>query len=627
MGPARAEFRFWQDRAPYDTPVPMYNILGDHPQFGSTVGATTLESLKIEIPPTPKFDEWKAGRSKTSESGASYGMAPIIEFYHRAIKPLARGAKIALQSFRVGGLRPGIENLLGISEGPFVSSRVLKHIHEQRPRVADFIVEHMDELLDTVDIFRNYPDKLQDRFLLAKRMGRNFVTVLEVANQNGRGKVVSIYTASDEAIKKLEPLRIRFTGSGTTALGKETPFRPSGSAEAESIPPSGGPMSASGFSVLQNQDPMLPPKPGEVKKQGDLDPTLFKTRAGYSGEGKLGTSGLGTRPAAGGVAPSGDPSLDTAILPPSSGQVKEKATAHLRHSGLRLPTGGGAPSGDRVVTKADFVKEKQGQEGVSETQMGLFGGSEPVTAVTKKPKPVPEERVALEQPLFDKRGEYGQDLALSNQLKPFQKTVLGVRLSYGEELPLVLEEIYGKNVTPEELTKNELRTIGARSNRDAFLDGARNRGLEGGRQEDKSLYRRTNAEGKTTEVNPPGIPPGSEPPVNPNAVSEHQMGLFGGAELGRAVTKKPKPVPEGQGTLFGGRAQPKFEVPKSAFTPEQIAQQPPPVQQLLATPEGKHQVPQDPLPRAIRESVVIITGTRWTLMLSARPIIEIFRMN
>lgn len=90
------------------------------------------------------------------------------------------------------------------------------------------------------------------------------------------------------------------------------------------------------------------------------------------------------------------------------------------------------------------------------------------------------------------------------------------------------------------------------------------------------------------------------------ALFDRQGDLFGQETVpATALKAKPKPTPEGQGLLFGAQAQPKFEVPKSAFTPAEIAQQTPEVQRLLATSEGKHQVPLTNVPEAIRESVIV----------------------
>ncbi len=98
---------------------------------------------------------------------------------------------------------------------------------------------------------------------------------------------------------------------------------------------------------------------------------------------------------------------------------------------------------------------------------------------------------------------------------------------------------------------------------------------------------------------------------------EKQPGLFGGSE---PVTGKPaKPGAPGQISLFGQKAQPKFEPPASAFKPEsapvgQEAAQPelvtvttppgPQAQRLALTGEGKEQVHLQ-VPRPLLESVVV----------------------
>ncbi len=67
QGPPRAVFLGWQDLTDIgEESFPLYNVRGEHPKTGSTVGADTLRSLGIEIPATPSFDEWKAAGSKVS---------------------------------------------------------------------------------------------------------------------------------------------------------------------------------------------------------------------------------------------------------------------------------------------------------------------------------------------------------------------------------------------------------------------------------------------------------------------------------------------------------------------------------------------------------------------------------
>ena len=86
-----------------------------------------------------------------------------------------------------------------------------------------------------------------------------------------------------------------------------------------------------------------------------------------------------------------------------------------------------------------------------------------------------------------------------------------------------------------------------------------------------------------------------------DALREKQPGLFGGAEP--VIIRRGKPGDPAQMTLFGQKAQPKFDIPESAFKPEEIklsAQ----AKQLSMTSEGKHQTDMI-FPRALQESVVI----------------------
>lgn len=58
-GPPRAEFAYWQLGHGFDVDKPYYNIRGQHPKTGSSVTGKTLESLGIQVPPTPTIEEWK----------------------------------------------------------------------------------------------------------------------------------------------------------------------------------------------------------------------------------------------------------------------------------------------------------------------------------------------------------------------------------------------------------------------------------------------------------------------------------------------------------------------------------------------------------------------------------------
>lgn len=64
-GPARAEFIGYQEGLPEDTPIPLYNVMGESPRALSTVGSEELKSLGIETPKTPSFEEWKAAGDVT----------------------------------------------------------------------------------------------------------------------------------------------------------------------------------------------------------------------------------------------------------------------------------------------------------------------------------------------------------------------------------------------------------------------------------------------------------------------------------------------------------------------------------------------------------------------------------
>jgi hypothetical protein len=86
-----------------------------------------------------------------------------------------------------------------------------------------------------------------------------------------------------------------------------------------------------------------------------------------------------------------------------------------------------------------------------------------------------------------------------------------------------------------------------------------------------------------------------------DALREKQPGLFGGAEP--IIIKRGKPGDPAQMTLFGQKAQPKFDLPESAFKPEEIRLSPQ-AKQLSMTSEGKHQADMI-FPRALQESVVI----------------------
>lgn len=82
---------------------------------------------------------------------------------------------------------------------------------------------------------------------------------------------------------------------------------------------------------------------------------------------------------------------------------------------------------------------------------------------------------------------------------------------------------------------------------------------------------------------------------------EKQPGLFGGAE---PVTTKPvKPGAPGQMSLFGQKANPKFNIPGTAF--QKIPELTGPQEKQLEMNDESHTVPQAEVPKALHESVIV----------------------
>ncbi len=228
---------------------------------------------KVLIPQGQKVETPKAPVQNT-----------IVDFYKKNIDGTKTGDKIPLEKFDLEPLDNNIVSSVGANSSDLsISSKVLKHIYEQRPKLAEYIFKNINSLHKTDNVFLNV-DKVgkkrrENSFILVKKNGNNYATVLEIKVRGDKNEIVSIMTMPEREIKKLEPFRVQVSQVGTTAVS------PSGPTEVGSIPSSKGPLPASGFSDLQ-PDKNIAQQKEDVKAKGDpaslKPPTVSQIKAASS---------------------------------------------------------------------------------------------------------------------------------------------------------------------------------------------------------------------------------------------------------------------------------------------------------------------------------------------------------
>lgn len=221
------------------------------------------------IEPTNKAVTLSAEQPTIAPAGfleAPKKFSEIVDFYNKEIKDTPEGLKIPLQEFKIFNLsQETLRAMNSNSPDVFISSKVIKHIQESRPKIADYIIKNIPSLLNTSEIYTNVDvsgqglKRAENNFVFVKRNGNNFGTILQVKNIEGKNEVVTIMTMPLDEIKKLEPFKVQVSQSGTTAV------RPSGPTEVGSIASEEAPLPESGFPALQADNKNIPQENEVVK--------------------------------------------------------------------------------------------------------------------------------------------------------------------------------------------------------------------------------------------------------------------------------------------------------------------------------------------------------------------------
>ena len=171
-------------------------------------------------------------------------MNDIYEFYLENVKGYPKGHKVPIVDFKVYSLPKEVQKAISVQYcDVYISSKVVKHIDESRPKVSHFIFENIYELLNTKEIFKNIPmsskqKRADNSYLFRSRIERGYCIIVSIVEENGRNEISTIMTYNEKTIKKLEPFRVPvldLSQNGTTTLENKSPFRPSGSEESESM--------------------------------------------------------------------------------------------------------------------------------------------------------------------------------------------------------------------------------------------------------------------------------------------------------------------------------------------------------------------------------------------------------
>jgi DNA repair protein RadC len=838
VGPARAVFRGWQDRAPYDTPVPIYNILGDHKQFGSTVGPSTLKSLGLEIPPTPTFEEWKAGGSRVQETPRAFSDALALaspsgrmskrsltaaqerirqelfgknglvlpatpqpseveylrrkarelrDLANRGMNPRAyakkaqeyEGLAAQIEGGDTGGSKVQEPRAGYGTESPIFYSQLQRTIQEKMPNTApaamvknlldpskgnvkaeevewsginDFLAgkekvtkaevldflksnevqmkevvkgqarEKFDKLPDGVtirkdtstgewfmDVKNEYPAP-DEKAVISTYLNKGRIGTLEEQKANTLSQALDVYNhqfTTKEPTKfsqyqtpggdnyreflltlpvKNKKFKVTSVGGPIARLPEHVDFNTRKEAEIEIKRRKANKegefhnimeYSPNAFQSSHFDEPnILAHVRMNDRTTADGNKVLFLEEVQSDWMQKGRDQGFGNQIHISGVRNgigfsedvenmevakarsaelSKEPGVTVESLSSKTGvpDAPFKKSWHelalkrmLRYAVDNGYDGIAWTTGEMQAERYDLSRQIEDIEVVPRTDAETGERTREVSIVLKGNRMPAQIDLGVDKngvvdnatqgnlqgkPLAD---VVGKDLA-KRIMESDKQTLSGIDLKLGGEgmkgfydqiIPAFLNKYtkkwggrVGETVISTRVT-DEYQVVDRRGN---ILMATEDKGRaeqsamrENRRDPGANAHVVFQKNGKTVhsfEITPAmrGSVAQGQPlfekrgEYGEGRIAETQMGLFGGGEPAKAVTKKPKPVPEGQGTLFGGRAQPKFEVPKSALTPEQIAQQTPAVQQLLATPEGKHQVPQKTLPEAIQESVVI----------------------
>lgn len=138
-----------------------------------------------------------------------------IDFYNESVKKNKVTEDTAPdKSFNIGNILESVKKSIGSKvNNVFISANKIAHIYKQRIKHADFIINNMDKILDTDEIYKNTSNTGEVRddnsYFFVKRLHRNFVAVVEVKIGKDRNEIRTIMTKDSKELKKLEPFRVQ----------------------------------------------------------------------------------------------------------------------------------------------------------------------------------------------------------------------------------------------------------------------------------------------------------------------------------------------------------------------------------------------------------------------------------